>query len=136
MRQASTLSIIAATIGLLAVTACGTMVPTGAESSTDKGFATKQFAGPYGYNNFGPSYGPGYGAWGAGVGGCGAGFGGYPGFGACGYGNVPVAGDIFGGTTFFTGRRFDRQPATLPYGVAEENDEAFRPLGSAIWQRK
>ncbi|MBC7545039.1 MAG: hypothetical protein H7338_20125 [Candidatus Sericytochromatia bacterium] len=83
----------------------------------------------------------------AGLGGFGGGYGGYGGFGGYqgyggGYGgfspNYPVGGDIFGGATVWnpeTGR-FDRQPRSLPPGVAEENSESFRPTGSAIWQRK
>lgn len=119
--------------GLLAV-ACGSMGPT-PTAPAPTGFRTQQVIG--GYGPAGCGYGNpscAYGVWGSGINPyANGGLSPY----TYGWGNVPVANDIFGGTTFLTDwRRFDRQPASLPYGVAEENDVAYRPLGSAIWQPK
>jgi hypothetical protein len=135
MRNLSTLRTLAATAGVLVLTACGSVGPPTSQPvdpPTEHGFATKQIALPFGGDGFGLPGACGFGLPNV----CGP-IG--PGFGpiGCGFGPVPVAGDIFGGTTFFTGRNgLDRQPASLPCGIAEENDVAFRPLGSAIWQPK
>jgi len=136
MRINQRLRPLALAVGLLAVTACGSTAPTAAvptDQGSSAGFSTQGYGG-YGY---GDGYGYGYGAPGYGGYGCNN-------FGTCGspYANgfnnyaQPVAGDIYGGLTVWNGRRLDRQPASLPLGVAEENDEAFRPVGSAIWQKK
>jgi hypothetical protein len=144
MHKASVLGPLLLGTGLLAVTACGTIGLTSADpATTGKGFSTQQYFG--GYNTYGCNIGDpyctsgalGYGAVSPYSYGYGFGTGYSPYAYGFGFNNLPVANDIFGGTTFLTNRgRFDRQPASLPYGVAEENDEAYRPLGSAIWQKK
>lgn len=142
---------LALVAGVSLIASCGTITPIGsnADVPVDTGFQTQYYGGlgygslgygGLGYNDFGyGGYGlGGYGGIsGCGYGGCGyGGFGSYGGYGGYGMG-LPLSGDIYGGETFLTpSGRIDRQPRTLPLGIAEENDEAYRPVGSAIWKRK
>jgi len=130
---------------VLAIAACSVAPITApATQTSDHGFQTQQWIGPqspYNNNYYNPYLYGGAGISpfaGAGLYGGGLGYGGGIGYGAS-FNNyaLPLASDIYGGLTVVTDRgRIDRQPATLPPGVAEENDEAYRPIGSAIWKRK
>jgi len=156
---------VAVLASTLLLASCGTTAPTATVADGGKSFQTQYYSGTgywpgslyqtydglwggcslsanwgaFAAGPFGALYGyPGLGVLGV-PGGCGLGA-----FGGCGLGayagcaaGLPIAADIFGGTEVLTSSGdFDRQPASLPPGIAEENDEAFRPVGSAIWQRK
>lgn len=146
--------VLALAAGVSLIASCGTVAPTigSSEVATEPAFQTQFYGGlgygtlgygGLGYNDFGYGLG-GYGGYGLGnygLGGYGGwghgGYGGYGGYGSWGGLGMPMGGDYYGGQTFLTpSGRIDRQPRTLPPGIAEENDEAYRPVGSAIWQRK